>query len=290
MSNIADPITSTKLRGIVVNMDNSAMTCNVPTNVYGIYTTGNSGVTTISSDDLQRSTVNVTSSGPGKKRGIYNDGSNGFRLRDANIFCMDNPAYTVSSNGTYYGVETSNVNALIVMKSSTSYGYATVAGNNAADISQTLGRIGLAGTDLPNRNANGLGFTNSTAQPSIPFSIGGTPGNYKFTYLIPGSLPEGNNGIATYYGVRTPTISMIDQFAFQAAAIDPAHTIYAYLYKNNIIQTNFTLSLTSGTLYSATSNISLTMTPQDSYVVRLSNTNNMDTTGLTYPLVTVSFY
>ena len=215
MSNVAYPITATKMRGITINMDNSAMTCNVPTNVYGIYTTGNSGVTQISSDDLQRSTVNIVSSGPGIKRGIYNDGSNGFRIRDVNIYCYDNPAYTVSSNGTYYGIETNNSNALIVAKSSTCYGYTTVAGNNAADMSQTLGTIGLAGTDLPNRNANGKGFTNSAAQPSIVFGISGQPSTgagHAGTYLIPGTMPTAPTDIDTYYGIRCLSISMIDQF------------------------------------------------------------------------------
>ena len=291
LSNIADPVTSTKMRGIVINVDNSAMTCNVATTVYGIYATGNSSVLPLSADDLQRSTVNVTSSGPGAKRGIYNDGSNGFRMRDVNVFCKDNPAYTLTSGGTYYGIETSNVNALISAKSSTVYGYAAVAGNNAADMSQTLGTISLAGTDLPNRTGNGKGFTNSTAQPSIPFGIGGTPGNYNYTYLMPGSLPEGNHQLINPYGIRTPTISMFDQMAFQAVSL-PEGTTYAYLFKNGVIQPSFTLSLTyGGALYTNTSNVTLTMTTQDNYSIMLSNRTSLNNThDLSYPLVTISFY
>ena len=297
MSNVADPITATKMRGIVINMDNSAMTCNVPTNVYGIYTTGNSALTTISSDDLQRSTVDVTSSGPGTKRGIYNDGSNGFRLRDVNIFCKDNPAYTGTSNGTYYGIETNNINALIVAKSSTSYAYAAVAGNNSADISQTLGTIGLAGTDLPNRNANGKGFTNSTAQPAIGFSISGQPSTglgHNGTYLIPGTLPTGTPDIDTYYGIRCLTISIIDQFAFQCRTIANSGTsVAAVLYKNSNVQSNFTLILSNGgPTYISTSNVSLTITKNDTYAVYLSNVggSTFANNDITYPLVTVSFY
>ena len=287
MSNIADPITATKMRGIVVNVDNSAMTCNVATTVYGIYSTGNSSILPISSDDIERSTVNVTSSGPGAKRGIYNNGSNGFRGRNVNIFCKDNPAYPNTSNGTYYGIETNHVNALISAKSSTVYGYAAVAGNNAADISQTLGTIALAGTDLPNRTGNGKGFTNSTAQPSVTFGVGGSTNATNFTYLMPGSVAD-NKSILTYKGIRTPTISMIDQFAFQAVIL-PAGTTYAYLFKNGVIQPSFTLSLTSGgSLYTNTSNVSLTMTPQDNYAVMLSNSGSI--TSLQFPLVTVSFY
>ena len=287
LSNIADPITATKMRGIVVNVDNSAMTCNVPTTVYGVYTTGNSSILPISSDDIERSTVNVTSSGPGAKRGIYNNGSNGFRGRNVNIFCKDNPAYPNTSNGTYFGIETNNVNAFIFIKSSTSYGYASVAGNNAADISQTLGTIALAGTDLPNRTANGKGFTNSTAQPSVAFGVGGSTNATNFTYLMPGSVAD-NKSILTYKGIRIPTISMIDQFAFQAVTL-PGGTTYAYLFKNGVIQPSFTLSLASGgLLYTNTSNVSLTMTPQDNYAVMLSNSGGI--TSLQFPLVTVSFY
>ena len=291
LSNNPNPVTSTKMRGIVINVDNSAMTCNVATTVYGIYATGNSSVLPLSADDLQRSTVNVTSSGPGAKRGIYNDGSNGFRMRDVNVFCKDNPAYSLTSGGTYYGIETSNVNALISAKSSTVYGYAAVAGNNAADMSQTLGTISLAGTDLPNRTGNGKGFTNSTAQPSIPFGIGGTPGNYNYTYLMPGSLPEGNHQLINPYGIRTPTISMFDQMAFQAVSL-PEGTTYAYLFKNGVIQPSFTLSLTyGGALYTNTSNVTLTMTTQDNYSIMLSNGTSLNNThDLSYPLVTISFY
>ena len=294
MSNIADPITATKMRGIVVNVDNSAMTCNVATTVYGVYSTGNSSILPISSDDIERSTVNVTSSGPGAKRGIYNDGSNGFRGRNVNIFCKDNPAYSLTSNGTYFGIETNNVNAFIFIKSSTSYGYASVAGNNAADISQTLGTIALAGTDLPNRTGNGKGFTNSTAQPSIPFSISGNPDNYFFTYLIPGTVNSGGGGrIANYYPIRCPTISMIDQFAFQCYTL--TNTVAAHLFKNSILQSNFSLILSPGTTYRSTSNVSLTITKNDTYAVMLSNISGGDGNGftpddITYPLITVSFY
>jgi hypothetical protein len=295
MSNISDPITATKMRGIVVNVDNSAMTCNVATNVYGIYTTGNSSILPISSDDIERSTVNVTSSGPGAKRGIYNDGSNGFRVRNTNIFCKDNPAYPNTSNGTYFGIETNNANAFIFIKSSTSYGYAYVAGNTAADISQTLGTISLAGTDLPNRTGNGKGFTNSTAQPSITFSISGNPDNYFFTYLIPGTINSGggNSRIANYYPVRCATISMIDQFAFQCQSI--TNTVAAHLFKNSILQSNFTLILSPGTTYTNRSNVSLTITKNDSYGVMLSNISGGDGNGftpndITFPLITVSFY
>jgi len=295
MSNIADPITATKMRGIVVNVDNSAMTCNVATNVYGIYTTGNSSILPISSDDIERSTVNVTSSGPGAKRGIYNDGSNGFRGRNTNIFCKDNPEYPNTSNGTYFGIETNNANALIFIKSSTSYGYAYVAGNNAADMSQTLGTISLAGTDLPNRTGNGKGFTNSTAQPSIPFSISGGNGGYAYTYLIPGTINSGGGGeITNYYPVRCPTISMIDQFAFQCYSIANGKKLVAHLFKNSILQSNFSLTLSNGgTLHTNTSNISLTITKNDDYAIMLSNGNssaNLTNNDITFPLITVSFY
>ena len=296
LSNIADPITATKMRGIVVNVDNSAMTCNVPTTVYGVYTTGNSSILPISSDDIERSTVNVTSSGPGAKRGIYNNGSNGFRGRNVNIFCKDNPAYPNTSNGTYYGIETNHVNAFIFIKSSTSYGYASVAGNNAADISQTLGTIALAGTDLPNRTANGKGFTNSTAQPSIGFGISGQPStgaNHAGTFLIPGTMPDGTPDFDTYYGIRCPTISLIDQFAFQCRTIANTNTaVAALLYKNSVIQNNFTLILSNGgPTFINTSNVSLTITKNDTYAVYLSNIGgNFGNNDITYPLVTVSFY
>ena len=289
-----------KIRTVVTNFDNSAMTCNVATNFYGIYSTGNSATGVSSFDEMQRCTINVTSSGPGAKRGIYLDGSNALHCRDVNIYCKDNPTYSVSSNGTYFGCETNHPNAVFTIKTATTYGFAAVSGNVSADISQTQGQIILASTDLPNRNGNGKGFTADIAQPSLTFGISGAPDKYLFTYLIPGVVNGGNADIPTYYGIRCPTLSMIDQLSFQVQSIVTAGmSVAALLYKNSNIQSNFTLILSNGgPTFITTSNLSLTITKNDTYAIILSNvgTNNFHTTGagtdyiVNYPLITVSFY
>ena len=289
-----------KIRTILANFDNSAMTCNVATNFYGIYSSGSSATGVSSFDEMQRCTINVTSSGPGAKRGIYLDGSNALHCRDVNIYCKDNPTYSGTSNGTYFGCETNHPNAVFTIKTSTTYGYAAVAGNTSADISQTQGQIILASTDLPNRAGNGKGFTAAIAQPSLTFGISGAPDKYLFTYLMPGVVNGGNADIPTYYGLRCPTLSMIDQLSFQVQSIETTGmSVAALLYKNSNIQSNFTLILSNGgPTFITTSNLSLTITKNDTYAIILSNvgTNNFHTTGagadyiVNYPFITVSFY
>lgn len=281
-----------KIRSITTTFDNSAMTSNAATNIYGIYSTGLSSTGISSFDEIQRMTINVTSSGPGIKRGIYVDGSNAFHCRDTNIYCKDNPAYSTTSNGSYIGAEVVHVNGSLQIKTSTVYGFTTVAGNTSADISQTHGDIILAYSDLPNRNANGYGFTANQAQNTITCSIAGSPTGYRSTYMIPGSIGTGNNPINTYYPLKVATVSLLDQVSFQFQSFTLGGPVYMYLLKNSNIQSNFTLSLTSlDGSFTKTSNVSLTLLPTDTFSILLSNASgNFNPGDLNYPLVALSFY
>ena len=283
---------SAKIRSITTTFDNSAMTCNIATNFYGIYSTGSSSTAISSFDEIQRMTINVISSGPGNKRGIYIDGSNSFHCRDTNIYCKDNSIYSVSSNGSYIGAEVNHPDGILQIKTSTAYGYTTVVGNCNADISQTQGQIILAYTDLPNRNANGYGLTVNEAQVPITCSISGSPNGYRHTYMIPGSLASGNNAIDTYYPLKVATISLLDQLSFQFQSFTTGGPAYVYLLKNSNIQQNFTLILkTNSNTFTSTNNISLTLLPTDTFSVMLSNASgNFGPGELNYPLVTLSFY
>lgn len=281
-----------KIRSITTIFDNSAIGTDTATNIYGIYSTGSSSTAISSFDEIQRMTINVTSSGRGQKRGIYVDGSNSFHCRDINIYCKDNPAYPSYSNGSYIGAETNHPNAVLQIKTSTSYGFAAVPGNTSADISQTQGQIILAYTDLPNRNANGYSLIANQAQNTITFSISGSPSGFRNTYMIPGSLVGGNNDINTYYPLKVATISLLDQISFQCQSFTVGGPVSVYLFKNSNIQPNFTLSLSiNSNTFVKTSNVSLTLLPTDNFSIMLSNASgNFGAGDLKYPLVTLSFY
>ena len=299
-----------KLRSCVLNVNNSAMTCNVATNVYGIYATGSTATAISSADAVQRTTVNVTSSGPGLKRAVFANGSNFFAMRDTNLYCIDNPLYATTSGGSYIGAEINNANGVLQIKTSTCFGATSVPGNSNADISQTSGQFIIGGSDLPHKTANGYTFTSTIPQPDVTLGISGTP-TAGFTYgsgenavtvppfgcnsfLIPGSINNAgywngavgiNSAILNYTPLFFPTNSLIDVFTFTCTAYASNHQYVAYLYKNNVIQSNFTLYL-SNSYYTRSSNVSLTMLTTDNYAVQLSN---LDTT-IANPLVTVSIY
>jgi hypothetical protein len=86
---------------------------------------------------------------------------------------------------------------------------------------------------------------------------------------------------------------MIDQMTFQCQTIGNANTsVAAHLFKNTVLQSNFTLILSNGgATYTSTSNISLTITKNDTYAIYLSNIGgNFSAGDIIYPLVSVSFY
>ena len=301
---------SSKIRACVINVNNSAMTCNVPTNVYGLWATGTSATTISSADTVQRTTVNVTSSGPGRKCGIYQDGQTFFSMRDVNIYCTDNSSYSNTSNGFYCGSQINNSNGILQIKTSTSYGLSTVPGNSNADISQTLGQIILAYTDIPHKTANGYGFSANSALPQLTFGIGGLTQfntDASRTYLVLGTLIGNNNSMgngqaypsmATFYPINPGNLGIITLMTFQLYLTGSGYTgpYYVSLFKSNTTLTQipgFTLSLSgsgSGFLKTQTSNISVTFLPTDQLGIILSNTGGVFNKDPLNPVVTLSYY
>lgn len=295
--------TSAKIRTAVINVNNSGLLSNtVPTNLYGIYSSGHSSTIYSSFDELQRTTVNVIGTGTGKKRALYNDDSNKFSCRDVNLFCA-NTYNTTFVGGNYIAVETNNKDSVIQIKTS------SVSGSNynsdvSADISQTQGTIIVAYTDLVNKEANNLGLTIASPQQLFSFGVTGSLSNkpgqggttWENSYLVPGTLSfTGNAGepIRNYYSIRTPVVSLLTTFTFQAATgpgIGPNGTIssFAILSKNGTILPQFSLNLVGGqsTLYLSTSTIRLGA--NDNFGVYLSTSSS--NTDMTYPVINLSLY
>jgi hypothetical protein len=295
---------TSKLRTVVMNINNSALTDNTrPNYVYGIYSAGYSSTIYNANDNIQRTTMTVTSAGGGKAVCIYNDNSNRFTARDTNLFCTDsyNAVYT---GGTYYGIETANSNSVIQIKSSSVNGNAYNVGNYAQDISQTKGQIIVGFTDLVNRTANNLSFTCVNEQVFYSFGVNGRLSNsnvfaglgynWNNSFLIPGTttfsdFAGATTAITNYYPVRNANLSLLTSMGFQAASGPGAGiSSFAVLYKNNIAQSQFVMSLTGTQSNYFISTSTLTLAATDTFGIYLSTSTS--NTAMSYPLITMTLY
>ena len=296
-----------KLRTVVMNVNNSGITANsVPNFVYGIYSSGHSSTIYNANDNIQRTTMTVTSAGSGKACCIYNDDSNKFSARDVNLFCTDayNALYT---GGVYYGIETNHSNAIIQIKSSSINGNAYNGGNTAADISQTKGQIIVGFTDLVNKTANNNALTINGTQSIINFGVSGVLSNYiafdagggrhlnnnwSNSFLVPGTLSftTANADIITNYnGIRIANTNLITTFGIQAQ-IGPGvgNSSFAVLYKNGVALPNFTVPLvgTNTLSYLSTSTVTIKLT--DTFAVYLSTSSS--NTTMSNVVITANFF
>lgn len=293
-----------KIRTITINIDNSALTSNsVPTNLYGVYSSGNSSTLTTSFDELQRTSMTIIGAGTGNKRCIYNDGSNRLNMRDVNLFVTD--AYNASfTGGSYIGIETVNSNALVQIKSASVNGNVYNSNNSSADVSQTSGQIIIGNTDLVNRNANNLSFTTTSETTFYTFGVNGLLSNldnitggkgfhWSNSFLIPGTISfsdfVGISNMLPYYPVRNDHKSLIINMGFTCATGSGANiSSFAVLYKNNNVQPNFVIPLTGveTTRYLSTSSITLNAT--DSFGIYLST--SASNTAMTFPQIQLDLY
>jgi len=295
---------TSKLRTIVLNVNNSGITDNTYSNyVYGIYSSGYSSTINTANDNIQRVSMTVTSAGGGKAVCIYNDNSNRFTARDVNLFCTDasNAVYT---GGIYYGLETANVSSIIQIKSSSVNGNAYNGGNYACDISQSKGQIIVGFTDLVNRTANNLSFTCVNEQVFYSFGVNGIMSNsnvfaglgynWSNSFLIPGTLTFSDfagatTSITNYYGVRNANLSLLTSMGFQAATgVGGTISSFAVLYKNNTPQPQFVLSLAGNETTKFISTSSITLKATDTFGIYLSTSQS--NTAMSYPLITMTLY
>lgn len=180
---IVMPGTSTatsKIRDVVLNVDNSTASAGGTSNVYGIISTG-TGIPNAGVQTLRGSTFNVASAGLGNKRVVYIPSASSIRARDANFILTG----TGNTGGTWYGVETAAVGASFNVITSTIQGNGPT-GATTADISQTLGTIGISTSNIINSNANNLAFTSILAAPTYLWA---DPGQFpnSIRYMRPGS-------------------------------------------------------------------------------------------------------
>ena len=225
-----------KLRTLVINTTSTATGAN---NIYGIFSNGSSSNIVASFNAVQRSTINVTSSGSGVNRAILNTGSNYFSVRDATIYCT-------GSGSNLVGVETSNTTGYTSVKTSTILG-------TTYDILRTAGTLLINATDLQNNTSDGNSFSVNTNPSQLYYNLGSridftgsgseiatTTGTY---YLKPGSECANFSGSITGFPFLQKVI-VFGGLLCASKAITGSQVITAKYYKSTSLSVLGTLFAT----------------------------------------------
>jgi hypothetical protein len=106
--------TNSKIRMIILTVDNSAASSSGTSNVYGVECSGTGVPSVVSSafsfNAIKAGTIAVLSNGQGNKRGILISNANILTVRDINVYVAA-PREPTASTGSYVGVETNDPNA-----------------------------------------------------------------------------------------------------------------------------------------------------------------------------------
>jgi len=223
---------TSKIRTCVISVNNSSASSAGTSSVVGIECngTGTLNAASFSFNCIKGSTINVYSNGGGNKRGILVSNTNIVTLRDTNIYVAQ--PTSVSSTGSYVGVETADTNntGSIQMRSST-VGCITPTvgqGYTASDILQTnpttitdptyLASPGIQigpGTDLVTKSAGDKGFSTYVYPTTIYYGLKGLIKNSSSptgSWLWPGTQAITPNTFpdpsipAAYYRIQQPCL------------------------------------------------------------------------------------
>lgn len=203
---------SSKLRGMVLNVNNSGLAAGATTNVWGIY--DDTAAPLLPSDfslNLTRSvTVNIYSNGAGSKRAVYIAGGSALSFRDTNFYVA--APTSPASTGSYVGVETNHIQALAAFRACSISGPTTAGGYTGSDVYQTLPLLrdtyGVSigpGTDLIHRTTQGRPFALTTTPTILFFAINATL-QAPPRYLWPGTLTTGGDTTEVFFRFDRQTL------------------------------------------------------------------------------------
>ena len=182
--------TTAKMRTSIWNITSTyGPTGSTGPSVIGVLSDGTGPTGYSSVDAIQRSTVNVTSSGYGTTRGILVNNANRFAVRDITVNAQGYTGNTgsIGASGAGYsggiiGVETSNAEAYASVKTST-------IGGTTYDVDRTAGTMLIGFTELRHNTADGRSFTPVVMSNTVNFGMIGDVDNNHTYYLVPGTLP-----------------------------------------------------------------------------------------------------
>ena len=266
---------SAKLRVCILNIFSTASGAGY---VYGVYSDGTTTnpTTLLSTNAIQRTTINVNSSTSGMARSLYVNGPCQFAVRDSVYFA----GYTGATSGTnIIGVEVGNTGAFVSLKTSTVSGI-------TGDIKQpALGLTGynpvlqLTATDLINANSiNGFGTNIQSNQ--ITYIVTGSinnPGGSGYYYLTPGNITGSSLNTSYVYSLPFSQKTILySAMIYNSVAFTGPHYIIVKVY-------NTTNPAILGTLIFTT-----TLNPTNSNPIRIQNfASSFNPSTINYLQVTI---
>jgi len=197
-------------------------------NVYGVECggTGTLGSGTFSFNCLKGSTINVSSNGNGKKRGVLISNTNIVTTRDTNVYVAQPPAVT-GHTGSYVGVETADPanTGSIQLRSTTvgtippvspqTYTASDILQTNPATISNPtyLASAGIQlgpGVDLVTKTAGSRGFSTYNYPTTLFYgaigslSVSGVTTTGGYLWIGSVQISDGKGQFVTYPDITTP--------------------------------------------------------------------------------------
>jgi hypothetical protein len=291
-----------KLRTSVVTVDNSNAPAAGSSDVTAVLCngTGTLGPASFSFNCLKGSTLNVYSTGNGKKRGVLVNNTNVATTRDLNIYVAKPPSPSTNT-GSYVGIETndSNNTGSIQLRATTVGITVPTAGETytASDILQTLPStitdpIYLAsagiqigpGVDLVTKTAGQAPFSTYIYPTTLFYGLLGTIGGRKAGYvwlgsvLFSGSYPDTTTPVARYR-IQQPLICSGITVACNVAA-GGSNTLVVTVCKNASTgaslsgATSITVTLGSAVTFASYYNTSVNFASGDLLSVYLSSGGN----------------
>jgi hypothetical protein len=265
---------SSKLRNSIWTITSTAS--GSPT-IIAAESSGTSSTTYSPANMIQRTTLNVISSGSGISRGIYVNGPNRFSVRDIVI-------YARGTGTNIIGAEITNASGVLEIKTSS-------IGGVLYDVNRAAGTMIIGATDLLTNNANGNSFTPTQAPASFQFGIIGSLGNDQRYYLIPGtatvntltneSKSNSFSSAKAFPIVFTQPSLVIEVNISYKEVTTLTQTITFFLYKNDIAPPVFSLTLNPGENLRYVTDKSITFNQGDTLTATLETTGNPS--GSSYP-------
>ncbi|WP_420973732.1 hypothetical protein [Bacillus thuringiensis] len=262
---------TSRLRSVIITVDNSTASSTGSSNVIGIHSFG-TGLPDESASIIRTVTATVRSSGLGIKRTLLVDSNvHSMRCRDVNFTCTN-----VGGSGTYIGAEVNQVGAQLTIRMGSIQG-------TSADISQTAGVLNIGTTNLINSNANSLSF-NAVQQPAM------------IIWADPGSLP---NGATRYYRPGTSSVSTTEVFirlnqkavikslGIRALSGPGGTNINTWTIRKNGSDTSLAVSLTGTQVSNINSSVSVSFQAGDSISLKVVTSA---TTAITDTVVQVDVF
>lgn len=250
---------TSKIRTIVLNVTSSATgTCNI----YGINSSSTSATGFTSSSTVRASTINVSASGGGNKRGVNINGPNRFSCRDTII-------YATGPTGTnIVGVETSATGCYADLRSCTISGL-------TYDVNRLNGTMLIGFTDLVNNNANGNSFSTVVESGNI---IYGLYGNINGTlYLVPGTLAANTLPTLPFYTSFSQNVIITSMIVNYSAPLSVGQTLIFNIYKNTDPSPSLSVTLNSTSNRVIVKDKSISLTANDSIYTTLVSSSSINT-------------